>query len=112
MNESRNNPELMADLLGYHLGLTDAETRNRVEASFPDKGELAAACEEAQRILSPLDLDEVPEPKVDLVSGVLARVEETKKALPFKQPEPAVEPGDIGRSGSGRPLMTMRDLVG
>ncbi|MFH1418672.1 MAG: hypothetical protein ABII12_10365 [Planctomycetota bacterium] len=102
----------MADLLGYHLGLADEDTRARVEAAFPDKGELAAACAAAKRILSPLDSDTVPEPRVDLVRGVLARIEEKKQTLPFKRPEPAVAPSDLRRSGSGRPLMTMRDLVG
>ena len=118
MAEPKDNREqqLSADLLGYHLGIADEETRARVEAAFEGPEALASARAAVQKFLAPLDADEAPAPPPDLVANVLDRVEEAKNILPMRsrqsaQPRPVL-PAASDRGTRGGPLLSMRDLVG
>jgi hypothetical protein len=112
MANSRENSELNAELLGYHLGLADEESRARVEAAFPDARALDEALEAVRRSLAPLDLDIAAEPPVNLTARILDRVGEAKQTLPFKQPAAVAADAAAVTSSSSRPLMRMRELVG
>lgn len=111
MNEPNRKPALPADLLGYHLGLCDEEDRRRVEAAVTDAKALAAARRALDRILSPLDADETPEPPTDLVESVLARVRDAQRTIPFPKRAAASLPApmDVGERGSS---FNLRELVG
>ncbi len=121
-----SDPTLSAELLGYHLGIADDETRTRVEAAFDDAEDLARARERLRKILAPLDLDETPTPPADLVANVLKRVAGAGKILPMPQPAerpattakpaashpvPALARGQ-DRSPTSRPFLALRELVG
>ncbi|HVP13402.1 MAG TPA: hypothetical protein VMV94_19675 [Phycisphaerae bacterium] len=110
MADRKDNPELMADLLGYHLGLADEETRARVEREFSAQ-ELAAARDTASKVLSPLDSDSPMQPPPKLVDNIMARVDALNATFPLKRPAVRMTP-EHGRGGAGRPLMRMRELVG
>ena len=109
--------QLMADLLGYYLGIADQEGRARVEAAFEgDDDALTAAQEKMHRLLQPLDADPPPVPPANFVAGILDRVAEAKNILPLRRPEPARVPAATvadGTQGSrGRPLLALREVVG
>ncbi|MBN2561610.1 MAG: hypothetical protein JXQ75_11830 [Phycisphaerae bacterium] len=108
--------ELSSDLLGYHLGIADEETRTRIEAVLGDDEAIASARETLRKILAPLDADEVLPPPPDLVANILDRVEEAKNILPLRQPDPAkaasVLPASEGSGKAGRPFLVMREVVG
>jgi hypothetical protein len=110
MKDPERNPELMADLLGYHLGLADAETRASIEARF-SKEELARSREAVQRIGRALDTDEAPEVPAGLAERVLSRVEAVHQRLPF-MPAVTVRASGSEQGGSHRPLMRLREMVG
>lgn len=100
----------MADLLGYHLGLVDDETRARVEARF-SKEELAVSRRAVDRLGPALDVDQVPGSPADLVDKVMSRVEGVHATLRLPMPSQARMTGSED-GGSRRPLMTVRELVG
>ncbi len=111
MNEPNRKPALPADLLGYHLGLCDEAGRRAVEAAVWDAKTLADARRALDRILSPLDADESPEPPTDLVASVLARVRDAQRTIPFPKRAAAAlpTPMEVGGRGSG---FNLRELVG
>ncbi len=113
---ANENKELMADLLGYHLGLVDDETKARVEAAFASSEELHAALRNVARRVSLLNADEAPAPPANLEARILDRIERTQKVLPFRQtasPQrlrlPSAQDAAVTRS---QPLMSMREVVG
>ena len=112
MSEKRNDREIQSLLLGYHLGLTDAEDSSRVEARFANSEELAEARRSVQRTLAPLDKYEQPSAPPNLVAGIMARVDAERGILKFptgsKTPLPTE--AEVG-PGSG-PLLPFRELVG
>lgn len=103
------DPKLMADLLGFHLGIADEAASARVASAFPTPDELAAARAAVQKVLAPLDADPVPAPPADLVAGVLDRLSDAEHTLPMPSP---LTPADADRGTAGRPFLSMRDLVG
>jgi hypothetical protein len=103
------DPQLMADLLGFHLDIADEEARARVASAFPTPDELAAARAAVQKALAPLDADPAPEPPADLVARVLDRISAVKNTLPMSTP---LTPADAEHATAGRPFLSMRDLVG
>lgn len=111
MTEPMNNRESNADLLGYHLGLTDEATKARVELEHSAQ-ELAASRETVRRILAPLAADQVVETPPDLVDRIMARAEAAQATIPFGRPAPVLA-SEAGRGrAAGGPLMTFRELVG
>jgi hypothetical protein len=110
MANRKDNPELMAELLGYHMGLVDAQTRARVEGEFSAE-ELAKARAAVKKLLSPLETEAAPQPPPDLVSKIMGRVAAVNATLPLKKPAIRMTPASE-RSGTGRPLMRLRELVG
>ncbi len=108
MGESNNNPELMAELLGYHLGLVDDKTGADIEARL-SKEELGASREVVNQLGRVLDVDQLPSPPADLVSNVMSRVGAVHATLPLPS-QAAMTGGEHG--GGHRPLMTLRELVG
>ncbi len=118
--------QLSADLLGYHLGIADEETRARVEAAFGDAESLASAREALQAFLAPLDADVAPVPPPDLVAAILDRVEAAENVLPMRQADPAgaasaepaareltpVLPAAADHGTAGGPLLSLREIVG
>lgn len=110
-SEHKSDPELTPDLLGYHLGLVDAEERARIEASFDSPEALWAACDALQRRLSPLDDDRIDPPSASLVKDILDRVEEARHTLQFPKLASAL-PGGAERGTASGPLIPLRELVG
>lgn len=109
MDQKSDKTQLNAELIGYHLGLLDEEERAKVEAAFPDKDALAAACDRVAQCLRQLDADEAPKQPAGLVAGILDRVEQSKHTIPLRAKKMSEEV-DAGRPM--RPLMRMRELVG
>jgi hypothetical protein len=123
MADAKDNQrqELSADLLGYHLGLADEQTRARVEAAFADARQLAAARSAVQKALAPLEAVPPPVLPADLVARILGRVAEAKNTLPMQKPRKlrwrraaAAQPrAAVPQSGTaGRPVLAMREIVG
>ena len=109
MADRKRNPELMADLLGYHLGLVDEETRARIESEFSAE-ELATARSAMRTVLSPLEADPPAKPPQDLVGRIMARVDTVNATLPMKKPVPQMTPA-AERGGTGRSQLRLRELV-
>jgi hypothetical protein len=109
MADRKHNPELMADLLGYHLGLVDEETRARIESEFSAE-ELAAARSAMRTVLSPLDAEPPSRPPQDLVGRIMARIDTVNTALPMKKPLPRMTPA-TERGGAGRSPIRLRELI-
>lgn len=108
-NKSDFSPELMAELLGYHLGMADADGRRQVEAAFADSRSLADARQAVQRFLAPLEQEEAPAIPANLVVSIMQRVDVTTRTIPFARAaamSPATE-----RGGSG-PLFSLREVMG
>jgi hypothetical protein len=118
MADAKDNQrqELSADLLGYHLGLADEQTRARVEAAFADARQLAAARSAVQKALAPLKAVPPPVPPADLVARILNRVAEAKNTLPMQKPRKLrwgrAAAADAARGTAGRPVLAMREIVG
>jgi len=106
MNQPLHDPDLTADLIGYHLGLCDEADRARVEHALGTGASLAQARAALDRILSPLDADVAPEPPADLVAGILDRVSDMRNRLPLA---PLATP-EAAPTGSG-PLFSLRELL-
>lgn len=106
MEQWRNDLDKQQDLVGYHLGLLDADGRARVEEAFESRESLEAACASLQSLLAPLDAETAPRPPKDLTQGILDRVEESRSAIPFV-PAAAAE-----RGRAGGPFIAPRELVG
>ncbi len=116
MTSERPQPdlELSADLLGYQLGIADAETRQRVEALLPEAANREAALARIAATLAPLDAFSPPPPP-DLAAGILRRVQETHRTLPLPR-IPAAARGRAAvyaeeRGGGSRPVMALRELA-
>ncbi len=109
-NDPKRDPQLLADLLGYHLGLTDEADNRRVEAAFGVGESLASSRRAVQRFLAPLELDEAPSAPADLVQRVLGRVEATGRTLPLRRGPALAAPPETG--GGRGPLMNVRELLG
>jgi len=110
MSNPDDKSELMADLLGYHLGLADEETRAGIEARL-SKEELAVSRETVGRIGHALDADQTPRTPAGLAERVVARIEESHATLPFRTAT-AAEVSAAEQGGNHRPFMTLRELVG
>ena len=110
MADRKDNPELMADLLGYHMGLVDDETRARVEREFSTQ-DLAATRNAINELLSPLTSEPPAVPPSNLADKIIARVEAVHATLPLKGPPIRMTP-EVGRNTTGRPPMRLRELVG
>lgn len=112
MTDKRHDREIQSLLLGYHLGLTDAEDNARVENLFTKPEDLANAGRSVQRILAPLDKYEQPSAPSNLIANIMARVDAERGILKFptasKSPLPTE--AEVG-PGSG-PLLPFRELVG
>ncbi len=108
MASKRPDTELIGELLGYHLGLSDAPERARAEAAFETRSELEAATATLERILSPLDADTVRVP-ADLTDRILRRVELSEKTLTF----PSATASEAASRGAGRggSSFSMRELL-
>jgi hypothetical protein len=106
MYQPLNDPELTADLIGYHLGLCDEADRARVEHALGTGPALSQARAALAHVLAPLDADDTPEPPADLVAGILDRVSDVRNRLPLR---PAA-PTEAGAHGSG-PLFSLRELL-
>lgn len=111
----QSDPQLSADLLGYHLGIADAETRQRVESRLSDPAARAAALARVAAALAPLNAALAPPPP-NLVAGIMKRVAATRKTIPL-HPKNAPEPGEVAaartteRGLGGRPIMALRELA-
>lgn len=112
MEQWRNDLDKQQDLVGYHLGLIDANGRARVQEAFESRESLAAACASLQALLTPLDADANPEPPKDLTQGILDRVERARSAIPFVPAAASSEVAAAERGGAGGPFIAPRELVG
>jgi hypothetical protein len=111
MNEFNQRRELSAELVGYQLGLGDAQDRRRLEAVIGDAKSLASACKRIERIVQPLDLDNSPAVPENLVASILNRVNESGKSIPFPKYAAAGLPTSMEIGGRG-PRFNFRELVG
>lgn len=111
-NSSQDVPDAQrqSELIGYALGLTDADENRRIEASFTDSARLNEICARIRRTLAPLDLDPEPIAPRDFTARIMARVERASGVLKFPN---AAEPLEAAEAGTGGgPLMPMRELIG
>jgi hypothetical protein len=111
MNEFNQRRELSAELLGYQLGLGDAQDCRRLEAVIGDAKSLASACQRIERIVQPLELDTSPAVPENLVASILGRVNESGKSLPFPKNAATALPTSMEIGGRG-PRFNFRELVG
>jgi len=112
MEQWRNNLDKRQDLLGYHLGLLDADERSRMEAASESRASLDAACASLKSLLAPLDAETACLPPENLTQRILDRVEAAQKPIPFAQ---IAAPSEVAAPGHGRaagPLLAPRELVG
>lgn len=109
MRRENDHSDLLQELLGYRLRLTEAKDRARVEAALRKSAELRGALAALDRCLAPLAADEAETPPPGLVSGVLARVRAAETTLPF--PKKALPPADVARTADGGPPLALRELV-
>jgi len=111
MDHRGNDLDASPDLLGYHLGLVDPVERRGIEAAFAKPEALQAACDSLRALLAPLDADVSEPAPADLVDGVLRRVEQSHRTIPFVRAA-AAEPAAVERGRGGGPLLSPRELVG
>ncbi len=112
MQQWRNDLDKQQDLLGYHLGLIDADARARVEEAFGSRERLESACASLQSLLTPLDSEAPPLPPKDLIRGVLDRVEKARSTIPFAPVVASSEVAATERGGAGGPFIAPRELIG
>lgn len=105
------DPQWSAELLGYALGLTDAEENRRIEAAFSNPAELAAARASIIRITAPLDADPEPAIPPNLSDTIMARIDREAGILQFPQSAALAADAEAAGTGGGA-LLPMRELVG
>ncbi len=107
-NPKKPTPAESAELLGYHLGIADDETRARVEAAFPDAASLSDARAKVERVLSPLNAEVAPPLPVDLARRIVGRAGSNRSRLRLR-PVAMTETDDAPLR---RPLFTLGELAG
>ncbi len=107
-NQKKPTPAESAELLGYHLGIADDETRARVEAAFPDAASLSDARARVERILSPLESEVAPPLPADLARRIVERAGSHQSGLRL-HPVAMTETDDAPLR---RPLFTLSELAG
>lgn len=112
-DNSKNSPDPQrsAELIGYALGLTDADENQRIESMFEDKARLTEACTRIRHTLSPLDFDAEPVAPRNLTENIMARIDREAGILKFPKSGQPVGDAELVGGGAG-PLMPMRELVG
>ena len=111
MNTPKRDSQWMGELLGYSLGLSDAEDRQRVEAQMPDPVQRQQVASRIQQTLSPLQADRLPPPPADLSARILNRVLNANRTLHLPKLQ-AVAAGETGASRPNGTYMAMREIVG
>lgn len=112
MNNKPHDPQLQSLLLGYHLGLTDAQDSAMVESAFPDSAERAEATRRIQQILSPLDQYELPPARSDLASRIMAAVDAERGILKFPTSSSKALPTEAEMGPGAGPVLPLRELIG
>jgi hypothetical protein len=109
MTAKQGDPQFQAELLGYHLGLSDPKEQRDVESAFNTPEDLRAARGAVQRVLAPLEMDPTPDTPAHLADRVMARIDRLGRTIPFPR-QAALKSGDDAPRGG--PVFSARDLVG
>lgn len=109
MENDYKHSDSSADWLGYRLDLMDEAERLAFEARIPDAARREAIGRRIDALLTPLAADDVQVPR-DLVSRVLARVEDSRSVIPFPRLEP-VRPAEA-HAPQKHYLFSLRELSG
>lgn len=111
MNMPKRDSQWMEELLGYSLGLCDAEERQRVEAQAPDPAQRQQIAARIQQTLNPLSADRLPPPPADLSTRILNRVLTANRTLQLPRLQ-AVAASETGGTRPNGTYMAMREIVG
>lgn len=112
MNHKRHDQELQSLLLGYHLGLTDAQESALVESAFPDPAERAEATRRIKQILTPLDQYELPPARSDLASRIMTAVDAERGILKFPTNTASTLATEAEMGPGAGPVLPLRELIG
>lgn len=100
------------DLIGYHLGLLDANEAARTAAALRASAEAQAELAGLERDLAPLSQWTVTGAGDDLIDRILARTANAPRLIPTpKNPQPALARGESAPRGDG-PMVSLRELAG
>ncbi len=111
MNTPKRDSQWMGELLGYSLGLSDADDRQRVEAQLPDAAQRQQVAARIQKALNPLQSDRLPPPPADLSSRILDRVLNANRTLQLPTLN-TVSASETGATRSSDTYMAFREIVG
>lgn len=107
----KRDSQWMEELLGYSLGLCDAEERQRVEAQIADPAQRQQVAARVQRVLSPLQADPLPPPPADFSARILDRVLNANRTLTLPK-LPAVAASETGSTRPNGTYLALREIVG
>lgn len=111
MNTPKRDSQWMGELLGYSLGLCDAEEQQRIEAQMPDLAQRQQIAARIQQTLNPLQADRLPPPPADLSARILNRVLTANRTLQLPRLS-AVAATETGTARPNGTYMAMREIVG
>lgn len=111
MNTPKRDSQWMGDLLGYSLGLSDAEDRQRIDAALPDANQRQRFDAHIRRVIAPLASDRIAPPPADLAARILDRVDRQTRTIKLPKLS-TVAAGETGASRTSGAYMALREVVG
>ncbi|MEE8170498.1 MAG: hypothetical protein V3T70_08120 [Phycisphaerae bacterium] len=114
MHESRHEPQPTdePDLIGYHMGLLEADEAARIAAALQGSGELRARYESVAAELAPLESMTVSAPSPDLADRIYDRVVAAPRLVLAAAPRDRSLPDGHEAPQTGGLPVSFRELVG